>query len=153
MQKARRQPLPRRAIGLRQLVSTRFQVLFHSPTGVLFTFRSRYYCTIGRPVVLSLRGWSPRIHTRFHVSGDTWDRHGRHIPFEYGAVTLCGRPSHAVGLGMCLVTSSVYCESTCGSRNPGTATLASLTLRRFGLIPFRSPLLGESRFLFFPAGT
>src|SRR4029079_7260795 len=31
MQKARRQPLPRRVIGLRQLVSVRFQVLFHSP--------------------------------------------------------------------------------------------------------------------------
>ena len=31
MQKARRQPLPLRAIGLRQLVGTWFQVLFHSP--------------------------------------------------------------------------------------------------------------------------
>ena len=31
MQKARRQPLPRGAIGLRQLVSKWFQVLFHSP--------------------------------------------------------------------------------------------------------------------------
>ena len=29
--------------GLCLLVSTRFQVLFHSPPGVLFTFPSRYY--------------------------------------------------------------------------------------------------------------
>ena len=29
--------------GLSVLVSTRFQVLFHSPPGVLFTFPSRYY--------------------------------------------------------------------------------------------------------------
>ncbi len=26
---------------------SRFQVLFHSPSGVLFTFPSRYFCTIG----------------------------------------------------------------------------------------------------------
>ena len=30
------------------LVSIRFQVLFHSPFGVLFTFPSLYWCTIGR---------------------------------------------------------------------------------------------------------
>src|SRR5699024_1366947 len=33
--------------GLRLLVGTRFQVLFHSPLGVLFTFPSRYWFTIG----------------------------------------------------------------------------------------------------------
>src|SRR5581483_8666426 len=38
MQKARRH----RTSRLRPLVSTRFQVLFHSPSGVLFTFPSRY---------------------------------------------------------------------------------------------------------------
>ena len=36
------------------LVSTRFQVLFHSPPGVLFTFPSRYCFTIGHQVVFSL---------------------------------------------------------------------------------------------------
>jgi hypothetical protein len=51
--------------GLRQLVGSRFQVLFHSPPGVLFTFPSRYWFTIGRQGVLSLRGWSPRIRTGF----------------------------------------------------------------------------------------
>src|SRR5687767_8203059 len=63
MQKARshpsRQPkLPRKLLPL---VGTRFQVLFHSPPGVLFTFPSRYSCTIGREQVFSLGGWSPRI--------------------------------------------------------------------------------------------
>ena len=33
--------------GLRQLVGTWFQELFHSPPGVLFTFPSRYWFTIG----------------------------------------------------------------------------------------------------------
>ena len=32
---------------LRPIVGTRFQVLFHSPPGVLFTFPSRYFFTIG----------------------------------------------------------------------------------------------------------
>ena len=39
LQKVRR----RTYIVLRQLVNTGFQVLFHSPPGVLFTFPSQYY--------------------------------------------------------------------------------------------------------------
>ena len=39
---------------LRLLVNTRFQVLFHSPPGVLFTFPSRYCSTIGHQVVFRL---------------------------------------------------------------------------------------------------
>ena len=55
------------------LVSTRFQVLFHSPPGVLFTFPSRYCSSIGHQVVFRLGGWSPRLPTGFHVSGGTLD--------------------------------------------------------------------------------
>ena len=52
---------PKRHHRLPPLVGTRFQVLFHSPPGVLFTFPSRYSCTIGRGRVFSLGGWSPQI--------------------------------------------------------------------------------------------
>ena len=55
------------------LVNIGFQVLFHSPPGVLFTFPSQYYSTIGHQVVFSLMGWSPHIHTRFHVPRITLD--------------------------------------------------------------------------------
>ena len=55
------------------LVNIGFQVLFHSPPGVLFTFPSRYSFTIGHQVVFSLMGWSPHIHTRFHVPRATLD--------------------------------------------------------------------------------
>ena len=55
------------------LVNIGFQVLFHSPPGVLFTFPSRYYSTIGHQVVFSLMGWSPLLHTRFHVPRITLD--------------------------------------------------------------------------------
>ena len=68
LQKARRHTLRR---VLRLLVGARFQVLFHSPLGVLFTFPSRYSSTIGHRRVLSLGGWSPLIPTGFHVSGGT----------------------------------------------------------------------------------
>ena len=59
--------------GLCLLVSTRFQVLFHSPPGVLFTFPSRYCSTIGHQVVFRLGRWSSHVPTGFHVSGGTLD--------------------------------------------------------------------------------
>ena len=55
------------------LVNIRFQVLFHSPSGVLFTFPSQYFSTIGHQVVFRLGGWAPRIPNRFHVSVGTLD--------------------------------------------------------------------------------
>ena len=59
--------------ALSLLVSTRFQVLFHSPPGVLFTFPSRYCSSIGHQVVFRLGWWSTRLPTGFHVSGGTLD--------------------------------------------------------------------------------
>jgi hypothetical protein len=58
--------------ALRLIVGTRFQVLFHSAPAVLFTFPSRYWFTIGRQVVFSLRRWSSLIPTGFLVSRGTW---------------------------------------------------------------------------------
>ena len=55
------------------LVNIRFQVLFHSPPGVLFTFPSQYCSTIGHRVVFRLGGWAPLILCGFHVSADTPD--------------------------------------------------------------------------------
>ena len=49
----------RRGMVLRLLVGTRFQVLFHSPPGVLFTVPSRYSCAIGRKQCLALGGGPP----------------------------------------------------------------------------------------------
>ena len=80
------------------LVSTRFQVLFHSPPGVLFTFPSRYCSSIGHQVVFRLGGWSPQLPTGFHVSGGTLDPVPVSFAFDYVALTLFDRPSHAVRL-------------------------------------------------------
>jgi len=53
-------------IGLLQLVGTWFQVLLTPLKGVLFTFQSPYWFTIGRAGVLSLGGWAPHFRSEFH---------------------------------------------------------------------------------------
>ena len=55
------------------LVNIRFQVLFHSPPGVLFTFPSQYCFSIGHWVVFRLGGWAPRLPCGLHVSAGTPD--------------------------------------------------------------------------------
>ena len=59
--------------ALQLLVNIGFQVLFHSPPGVLFTFPSRYCFTIGHQLVFSLGWWSTLLPTRFHVPRGTLD--------------------------------------------------------------------------------
>jgi hypothetical protein len=83
MQKVRSHPE-----GLPLFVGTRFQVLFHSPLGVLFTFPSRYSFTIGQLVVLSLGGWSPQIPPGLHVAGGTQEHRRSTSAFAYGGITL-----------------------------------------------------------------
>src|SRR5450432_565036 len=59
MQKARHHP--DRSPGSDCLRAVWFQVLFHSPPGVLFTFPSRYWFAIGGSVYLALEGGPPRF--------------------------------------------------------------------------------------------
>src|SRR5215218_2723615 len=72
---------------LRRIVSTRFQVLFHSPPGVLFTFPSRYWSAIGHREVFRLNGWSRQIHTPFQEWRVTWE-------ISYGVTNLRLRGYH-----------------------------------------------------------
>ena len=76
------QKVRRYAFALRQFVGSGFQVLFHSPPGVLFTFPSQYYALSVTEEYLALRGgprsfrqgssclvllWIPLRCLRFHV--------------------------------------------------------------------------------------
>ena len=72
------------------LVNIGFQVLFHSPPGVLFTFPSRYCFTIGHQVVFSLGRWSSLLPTRFHVSRGTLDQNLIVLTFTYRTITSYG---------------------------------------------------------------
>ena len=73
LQEARRHPVPKN-MGLRQLVGTRFQVLFHSPHWGTFHLSLTVLVHYRSLRVLSLTRWSSRIRTGFHVSGTTWER-------------------------------------------------------------------------------
>ena len=69
---------------------------------------------------------------RISVHGSTQVSGGRHSVFTYGALTLYGRLSHTFLLTECFVTPM------CQTLQPRPSKLG-----RFGLIPVRSPLLGE----------
>ena len=125
--------------GLCLLVSTRFQVLFHSPPGVLFTFPSRYCSSIGHQVVFWLGGWAPLLPTGLLVSGGTLDPVPISFTFGYVALTLYGRPSHAV-----LLAKSISLTV----RNPKNIATLGLAMLRV-----RSPLLAEFRLITFPRPT
>ena len=116
-----------------------FRVSFTPLTGVLFTFPSRYLCTIGRQLVFSLGGWAPRIQTGFHVSRPTWDT--RRLTADFRA-----RGCHPLRRLFPKACANRLVIMT-GSRNPGRQAC------RFGLLRVRSPLLTESRLISFPPGT
>ena len=149
LQKARRHT----ARVLRLLVGARFQVLFHSPLGVLFTFPSRYWFAIGHRRVFSLGGWSPRLRTGFHVPGPTRDAQQWGDRFRV-------RGSHPLRPALpCRSATRLLCDHstegssvTCVPQPPG-GNACRLHAPGFGLVRFRSPLLAQSRLISVPPGT
>ena len=123
--------------GVPQLVNTGFQVLFHSPPGVLFTFPSQYYALSVTKEYLALEGGPSDFPQGFSCLAVLWI-----LPlptvFMYGAFTLSGLPSQAVPLTDRLTYAVL---------NP------SMHARWFGLFRVRSPLLPESMFLSLPPAT
>ena len=120
------------------LVSLRFQVLFHSPPGVLFTFPSRYYS-------LSV----------------TWS----YLAFWDGPHFFRQDFSCPDVLWILLTPSKFYlrgCHPLCLTF-PGNSVIHSGIVSQsvphryyypwFGLLRFRSPLLSESLLFSFPPGT
>ena len=123
-------------------------------TGVLFTFPSRYWFTIGHQGVFRLRGWSPQIHTEFHGLRATWDTARESSKFRVrGYHPLCRRfPTSSTTQTICNSLPDQQLRLG-GPATPATQRLPAITRDRFGLFPFRSPLLRESRLLSLPAGT
>ena len=79
-----------------------------------------------------------------------WSR----IPFAYGTFTLCG-PLSQHGSARYAFCNSTYPLRQVSKRslNPATRNDRSLTRVRFGLFPFRSPLLRESHTISLPPAT
>ena len=112
-------PLTLLLSGLRLLVNIRFQVLFHSPPGVLFTFPSWYYALSVDICVLPWRVVPPASHGVSRVPRYS----GAACPFSifaYMAFTFFGIPSQEFRLML----------SSYGSPQPRQSFL-----HRFGLRP------------------
>ena len=103
---------------------------------MLFTFPSQYWFAIGLSGVFSLARWFWRVQTGSHVSRLTQDTTRYSMHFVYGTITPYGLPFQRVPLHML----SPHC---------GPTTPVAPKRPRFGLFPFRSPLLGESLLVFF----
>ena len=137
---------------LQRFVSKRFQVLFHSPPGVLFTFPSRYLSAIGHLGVFRLTRWSWQIHTGFLGPRDTWD------PLRISAAfQLRGwhplRLAFQDHLSIQQLSTWFSAENRKSPTTPTMQRLPAITHDRFGLFRFRSPLLPESLLFSLPVGT
>jgi hypothetical protein len=132
--------------GFASLSSARFQVLFHSPFGVLFIFPSRYLFAIGLLLIFSLRRNLPPTLRCIPKQRDSPSGYNclKKYPEPHGAVTLSGGAF----------------QTHLGSASPA-ASLFTLQLRpeellpqtsdfHAGLLPLHSPLLGESWLFSFP---
>ena len=95
-------------------------------------------CAIGHQVVFSLTGWSPPVPTRFHVSRGTLD------PASLLKISPTGFSPSLISFPK---TVRLSFEVPYAVHNP------AVHAPRFGLFPFRSPLLWKSRFLSSPRGT
>ena len=117
-----------------------FRISFTPRTGVLFTCPSRYSSTIGHLGVFRLGGWSPRLHARLLESGVTQELHyDSYLVSPTGLSPSLARRSRRLRIP--------FLAASVGPTTPPPQG------GRFGLCPFRSPLLGASRLISLPAGT
>ncbi len=145
MQKARGHSLNsrRNPIELPQLVGAWFQVLLTPLIGVLFIVQSPYYSLSVVEEYLALEGGPPSFTQSFTGSVLLW------YADSNGGLSL----SHT-GLSPSMVgLSRPFCfRCLCNSLSVPATTIPT-NRDWFGLIRFRSPLLTESRLIYFPAGT
>ena len=73
--------------------------------------------------------------------------------FAYGGVTLFATAFQRLPLSLRFLTSRLSCRTDRQILQPPSSNACRLALDGFGLVPVRSPLLGESRLISFPPGT
>ena len=112
-------------IDVPQLVNTGFQVLFHSPPGVLFTVPSQYYALSVTKEYLALGGGPPLFPQGSTCLAVLW------ILLDLLRFRVRGFHS----LWPAFPKPFYYLQFSCCSPNPRMHALW------FGLLPFRSPLL------------
>ena len=75
------------------------------------------------------------------------------LDFAYGGVTLFATAFQRLPLSLRFLTSRLSCRTDRQILQPPSSNACRLALDGFGLVPVRSPLLGESRLISFPPGT
>ena len=115
---------------------------FNLPSGVLFSFHSRYYFTIGLGSYLELEVYASHIHARYptHTTQDPFFSHELTITGLSPFIALHSRRFHVRSLGK----EKVYNTTSPTIHHSGI---------QFALYRFRSPLLTASLLISFPAGT
>jgi hypothetical protein len=144
LQKARDHATPNGATRSRRLSAHGFRICFTPRCGVLFTFPSRYWCTIGRMRYAALEGGPPCFRRDVACPAVLPDSTTGQAGFAYGTLTRCGRPFQqrsATGLVCHLFVALPHHPVV--RPTPTAQRRQALTRSRFRLIPFRSPLLRE----------
>ena len=139
-------------MGLGLLVDVRFQVLFHSPLGVLFTFPSRYSSLSVAEEYLALEGGPSGFPRGFTCPAVLGCPTASRTSFAYRIVTFCDgpfqTPSARSSFRLAIRASPV------GSHNPAATTVTPLHdsglgssrfARRYSGNRFFFPLLGVLR--------
>ena len=117
-------------MALRPLVGVRFQILFHSPRRGSFHLSLTVLVRYRSSRIFSLGQWSARFPTRFLVS------RGTQVAAPSCSLSLTGFSPSLTDL-----SSVLQLAFHCASAAPPTPI--SPKRYRFGLFPFRSPLLGK----------
>jgi hypothetical protein len=100
-----------------------------------------------------LEGGPPGFSPRFTGADLLRNLISRLRGFVYGTVALFGARFHVLRLPRNFVTAAGGDSPQAQALQPLLRNAYPLTRMRFGLIPFRSPLLRESRLIYFPRGT
>src|SRR6266568_4056279 len=138
-----------------RLVGTRFQVLFHDPSPGHFSPFPHGTCSLSvTREYLGLGGGPPRFTRDFTGPVLLGNTSGSRKSFAYGGVTLYADAFHTSSATQAISYSLPDQQFRLdGPATPVTQRLLAITRNRFGLFPFRSPLLRESRLLSLPVGT
>ena len=120
------------------LVGTRFQVLFHSPPGVLFTFPSQYFTLSVIGEYLGFEGGPPVFPPGFTCPAVLW--------IQLADFQFRVRDSHTLWLNFPF-------HSTINRQYRMLSEPHKYYYLWFGLFRVRSPLLAESRLISFPRPT
>jgi hypothetical protein len=124
-------------------------------TGALFTFPSRYSCTIGHQGVFRLTRWSWQIHTGFLEPRATRDTTKGVHPVSPTRLSRSTAP-HPKGFDYQMnfsLPGRTAVLPQAAPTTPHTQHPPAITRIRFSLIRVRSPLLTESLLFSLPTGT